>query len=111
MARIYVPLDGLHVLFPIYHLHTLHMLIYPLIIFQLEKLSDVSHGLLNVLTKPAGVLQVTQTRRETDHWAWTEVGSRWIYNRKKLSFGSLTVSGLENLLEMWNVMRFSPIMI
>lgn len=26
-------------------------------------------------------------------------------------FFCLTVSGLENLLEMWNVMRFSPTMI
>lgn len=96
------------VLLPICNLHTFHVPVNLLIIVQLEKRLNIRHGLLNVLTKPSGILQVTQTKkkkkkRETDH-------SGGFMIEQKLSFCELTVSGLENLLEMWNVMRFSPIM-
>lgn len=87
-------------LLSIFQLGVFSILHCPRVIVCLKKRLDVEHGLPNVLTEAVRVLRV-QKRSER----------RFEREQKNdaLHSCSLTVWGQENLLEMWNVIRFSPI--
>lgn len=57
-----IPKCRSYVLFPILQLYMRHVLKCLLIIVHLEKFLDVKHGLLNVVTEPARVLHMTETK-------------------------------------------------
>ena len=57
-----IPKCRSYVLFPILQLYMRHVLKCLLIIVHLKKFLDVKHGLLNVVTEPARVLHVTETK-------------------------------------------------